>query len=371
MNIVQQYPDVVRPWHHSAGFPWPGLQFARFEEPFGLDCGATLPGLTLAWEEWGPVQVSEPAVLIFHALTGDSHVASHGLGDRPGWWEGVVGAGKAVDTRRWRVVAANVLGGAMGSTGPSSRRPDGRPWGSAFPEVSLFDMARAIHRLVEALGIGRVHVVGGSMGGMIAYAYAALYGDEVASLIAIGAPVMHSPWAIAYHVVGRTAIANDPAFRGGDYYDHGPGPEVGLAVARMADMISYQSPESMERKFGRQWNPDLADFEVASYLRYQGEKLVRRFDANTYLCLTSAMDRFDLREHPVTHLAGIRMRLIGIESDMLYPLDEIRASWAWLRDQGVNADYVTLPGPWGHDTFLVEQAVTGRLIAEFLTEIQP
>lgn len=366
--MVREYPDVVRPWQRSAGFPWPGLQFAWFDQPFALDSGAVLPHVTLAWEEWGPSTGTEPVVLIFHALTGDSHVASHGLGDRPGWWEGVVGAGKAIDTRRWRVVAANVLGGAMGSTGPASRGPGGKPWGAAFPEVSLFDMARATHLLVEALGIRRVHVVGGSMGGMIGFAYAALYGEEVASLIAIGAPVMHSPWAIAYHVVGRTAIVNDPAFAGGDYYEAERGPENGLAVARMADMISYQSPESMERKFGRQWNPDLADFEVASYLRYQGEKLVRRFDANTYLCLTNAMDRFDLREHSAQRLSGVPMRLVGIESDMLYPLAEIRASWRWLREQGVPAEYVTLPGPWGHDTFLVDQVVTGHLIAEFLRE---
>ncbi|NMP21787.1 homoserine O-acetyltransferase MetX [Sulfobacillus harzensis] len=360
--------EPVRPWQVRQGFPWPGLQFFEATSPLALDNGGQLFPWQLAYEEWGPA--SGQPVVVFHALTGDSHVASHPEGGPPGWWERVLGPGKGLDSEKFHVLCFNVLGGAMGSSGPASCDESGKPWGSRFPDITLFDMARAAHLLIHAWRRGPVRLIGGSMGGMLALAYAALYPAEVSAVMAIGAPIQHDPWAIAYHTVGRTAIMADVHFRGGDYYD-GPAPEQGLALARMADMISYQHPESMNRKFGRGLQPGKGDqFQIASYLSYQGEKLVGRFDANTYLVLTRAMDRFELSEAHIQAIRTIPVWMVGLESDLLYLPEEIARHARRLEDGGVAVRLSWLSGPWGHDTFLVEQEAMGRLAAQFLKDAE-
>lgn len=368
MDGLEPTSETVRwPWQERQGFPWPGLQIFRGGSPLVLDSGRHLDGWQLAYETWGPE--AGPPVVLFHALTGDSHAARHAAGDQAaGWWERVLGPGLGLDTHRFRVLCFNVLGGAMGSTGPATPDDSGRPRGSRFPALTLFDMARAAHALVLHWHAGPVRLVGGSMGGMVAMAYAALYPDEVAGVMAIGAPIQHEPWAIAYHTVGRTAITADPHFQGGDYYA-GPFPTQGMALARMADMISYQHPQSMHRKFGRQLQPGRDEvFRIASYLGYQGDKLVGRFDANTYLVLTQAMDRFELGPSHREALQAVPLWMVGMESDLLYLPEEISQHAERLTQAGVPVRLSWLTGPWGHDTFLVEQEAMGERVGAFLAE---
>lgn len=363
-----KYPYPIWPWQMSQGFPWPRLQFYRAPGPFALDSGEQLPELLLAYEEWGKIGTGPP-IVIFHALTGDSHVTRHTYQDSAGWWDALVGFGKAIDLHQYHVISVNVLGGAMGTTGPHSPAPDGHPYGSRFPAITLYDMARSVRMLVEQhLQLADLPIViGGSMGGMIAYAYGFLYPHEVRGILAVGSPIKHSPWAMAFHTVGRMAITSDPDFCGGDYYLTGAHPSQGLAVARMADMISYQSPESMETKFGRHYQTAQRDeFQVSSYLRYQGQKLVRRFDANTYLRITDAMDRFNLLEAGALAMADIPVWMVGITSDQLYPYDEIRRHAAILRELGINTRFETLHSSWGHDSFLVDSAGMGKIVRKFL-----
>ena len=368
MKISDRYPDRLMPWQHASGFPWTGLQFAHFDEPLNLDSGQTLGPWVLAFEEWGQ-RYRKPSVVVLHALTGDSHVSAHGSEDPAGWWPKVVGKGRAIDTDRYHVIAANVLGGAMGSTGPSSSDAQGRPWGSRFPRLSLQDMVRALHRLITGLELGPVILIGGSMGGMMALAYGILYGPEVKGVVAVGSPIDHGPWAIAYHTVSRTAIRQDPGFLGGDYYQS-EGPRAGLALARMTDMISYQSPEAMAAKFGRQRQSDRPhEFQIASYLRHQGDKLVQRFDANTYLVLTEALDREDLGRADWAPMQTVPTVLVGISSDMLYLPADIRRDALWLQARGVPSQYRLLEGSFGHDTFLVDQDGIGGIIHQFLRQI--
>ncbi|MCY0899901.1 MAG: homoserine O-acetyltransferase [Firmicutes bacterium] len=364
--MPSQTTGPLWPWQVQQGFPWPGVRYFVSPEALITDSGAILSDWQLAYEEWGAPEGLP--VVIFHALTGDSHVATHGAGDPPGWWNEVLGEGGGIDLARYRVLCFNVLGGAMGSTGPSSLAPDGKPWGSRFPLLTVFDMVRAAHVLMRTWSAEPVCLIGGSMGGMLAYAYAALYPEHVRAVMAIGAPIRHEPWAIAYHAVGRAAIVRDPAYRGGDYYD-GPFPVQGLATARMADMISYQHPRSMQQKFGRRRRgPTVDDYDIVSYLTYQGDKLIRRFDANTYITLTRAMDEFALEWHHIERLRDALVWMVGIESDLLYLPEEIEAHYQQLAAARVPARLSWLRGPWGHDTFLVEQAQMSALIAAFLQE---
>ncbi len=365
---MTKYPYPIWPWQLNQGFPWPRLQFYHAVEPFSLDSGETLPELLLAYEEWGKIGTGVP-IVIFHALTGDSHVARHTYREEAGWWDNMVGYGKPVDLHRYHVISVNVLGGSMGSTGPQTPAPDGLPFGSRFPEITLYDIARAIKLLLDreiALSAPPI-IIGGSMGGMVAYAFAQRYPHSMQGILTIGSPIMHSPWAIAFHTIGRAAIAADPAFNGGDYYLSGVNPAQGLALARMVDMISYQSPQSMDTKFSRHYQTaEHGEFQIASYLRYQGQKLVRRFDANAYLRITQAMDRFDLLEEGLSSLEGVPVWLVGITSDQLYPLDEIRNHAGLLRAAGISSRFVTLHSPWGHDSFLVDAQPMGKIIRRFL-----
>ncbi|AUW94098.1 MAG: homoserine O-acetyltransferase [Sulfobacillus thermotolerans] len=364
-----RYPYPIWPWQVSQGFPWPRLQFYRAKGPFVLDSGESLPELLLAYEEWGKIGSGIP-VVIFHALTGDSHVTRHTYQDAAGWWDAMVGFGKAIDLHQYHVISVNVLGGAMGTTGPHSPGPDGHPYGSRFPRITLYDMARASRILLEeAVQLAdRPILIGGSMGGMVAYAYGALYAKDIRGILAIGSPIRHSPWAIAFHTVGRMAITSDPAFNNGDYYLSGSYPTHGLALARMADMISYQSPVSMDKKFGRHYQTaEREEFQISSYLRYQGLKLVRRFDANTYLKITEAMDRFDLVEdEAVDAMRSVPVWMVGITSDQLYLYDEIRQHAEILREAGVRTRFETLNSPWGHDSFLVDAVAMAKIVRRFL-----
>lgn len=460
-----------------------GESGSSVSDRFSLESGAYLDKVEIAYETWGELNATRSnAVLICHALTGDSHVASHP--DRPqsapGWWEEIVGPGKAIDTNRYFVICSNVLGGCRGSTGPSSPHPSdpgGRSYGTRFPVITIRDMVRAQYLLLHRLGVERLHVViGGSMGGMQALEWAATYPEFVEAVVNIAAPARYSAQAIAYNAVQRQAILNDPAWQGGNYAP-GEGPRLGLSLARMLGMITYQSWESMQRKFDRQAGrsqdqvtdqtkdqpeakhqakdqPEAKDraqnqaqigrnqgqadtgssgngqdctheyagdctngsamaradsegngragtqaneanaspngapepwatlfahpwepfFSVEHYLHYQGEKLVNRFDANSYLYLSRAMDLHDLgrgRNGLDAVLPRLRMPslTVGISSDICFPPHECFSLVHALQARGLPATYREIDSPWGHDAFLVEPQAVAALLQEFLARL--
>ncbi|GAB6934479.1 MAG: homoserine O-acetyltransferase [Bacillota bacterium] len=346
---------------------------------FQVECGAVLPEVTVAYETWGTLSPErDNVVLVCHALTGDARAAR--TPDGPGWWEGLIGPGRYIDTNRYFVIASNVLGGCYGTTGPSSLNPaTGKPYGSAFPPVTIRDMVRVQARLLDALGIERVlAVVGGSMGGMQVLEWGVMYPDRVGRLIPMATAAYLSATAIAYNDIGRQAILADPNWRGGDYYP-GPGPEKGLSIARMVGMVTYRSAALFDARFGRNVrngkapiDPDVL-FEVESYLRYQGEKLVRRFDANTYLLLLRAMDTHDIgRDRGGLDAALSRIAapvlFVGITEDLLYPPAHLRELAERLRRMGKDARMVEISTPYGHDGFLVEFDKIGPHVRAFLAE---
>lgn len=364
----------------------PSMRYFTFaeDEPFPLESGARLGPITVAYETYGTLNEERSnAVLVPHALTGDSHCASHFEGDEPGWWEGIVGPGKAIDTRRWFVICANVLGGCQGSTGPASINPrTGRPYGMSFPVITVGDMVRVQRELLRHLGIERVAaVIGGSMGGMQTLEWALLFPEMTGAIVPIAAPGRSSPQSIAYNEVGRQAIYMDPGWNRGDYYD-GEGPRRGLALARMVGMITYQSDASMWSKFGRELMNAGADqiydlrtqFQVESYLHYQGEKLVERFDANSYIYLTRALDLFDVgrgRGGYRQALSQIRVPtlVIGISSDILYPTYQQREIAQILAEEGAPVEYREIECPYGHDGFLIEVQQMTEALQSFLEKV--
>lgn len=352
------------------------------EEPFRLQSGQKLSDVTIAFETYGALApAKDNAILIAHALTGDAHCASHGADDpEPGWWDDLVGPGRVFDTDRYFVLCTNVIGGCQGSTGPSSLHPvDGKPYGSRFPVVTIADMVRAQRRLIDFFGISVLHAVaGGSMGGMQALEWAVRYPHRVRGLIPIAAPTRSYAQAIAYNEVGRQAIMKDPAWRGGDYYGT-KGPAEGLAVARMLGMITYQSDPSMHRKFGRDVVPERQKdpftlrklFQVESYLEYQGKKLVDRFDANTYLHLTRALDLFDAAagyrslEDAVSRIQCPTL-VVGVISDILYPVYQQMELVEALRRTGKVVEYEEIDSPHGHDGFLIDFPLMEPSLRQFL-----
>ncbi len=362
---------------------------AVFDDGLLLDCGAALRRLVVAYRTYGRLNADRTnAVLVCHALTGDQYAAErHPLTGRNGWWDMVVGPGRPIDTRRFFVICANVLGGCMGSTGPSSPRDDideaatqaGIPWGSDFPPVTIRDMVRAQKRLVEHLGIGRLFaVVGGSMGGMQALEWAATFPDAVFAAVPIAAAAYHSAQNIAFHEIGRQAIFADPDWLGGRYWETGRAPARGLAVARMAAHITYLSEPALTRKFGRRLRGGeslslFGDmFEVESYLQHQGSTFVRRFDANSYLTITRAMDYFDLAADFGGDLSaafrGTRIRFccISFSSDWLFPTAESRAVARALNRAAANVSFVEIGSDKGHDAFLLDEPDFHRTLAGFL-----
>jgi homoserine O-acetyltransferase len=353
------------------------------ERPLRLDSGATLENLEIAYRTFGRLNADRSnAILVCHALTLDQHVAGvHPLTGKPGWWARMVGPGLPLDPDRHFIICSNVVGGCMGSTGPSSIDPaTGQPWGLAFPVVTIADMVRAQAMLVEALGIARLFaVVGGSMGGMQVLQWAVDYPDRLFSAVCIAGAARHSAQNIAFHEVGRQAIMADPDWQGGAYAELGARPEKGLAVARMAAHITYLSETALQTKFGRElqrdglsWGFD-ADFQVESYLRHQGAAFVDRFDANSYLYITRAMDYFDLALAHGGALAGafqrardVRFCVFSFTSDWLYPTNESQAIVRALNAAGARVSFVEIESDRGHDAFLLDEPVLRAALGGFL-----
>ena len=355
--------------------------------PFTFECGAVLPDLRIAYETWGELgPARDNAVLVVHALTGDAHAASGGSsGDpRPGWWEGLIGLGKSIDTSEYFVVCANLMGSCYGSSGPCDPDPQtGEPYGPTFPVVTPRDMARAQRALLDALGVRSVALVlGGSVGAMVVWEFIAEYpGLARAAAPLAGAP-QTSPWAVAFNAVVRQAIEQDPGWKGGRYSDAGP--ERGLSLARQIAMITYRTGELFESRFGREredGSPSCAweagnRFQVERYLDYQGRKLVSLFDARSYLALTRAMDLHDMargRGGLDAALARIdsRVHCVGIDTDVLFRAEEMRHAADKLEALGRAARYEEVLSPYGHDAFLVEVVQVGAIIQNALKPPSP
>ena len=365
-------------------------QFFTFAEPpdeMVLDSGSRIGPVTLAYETCGKLNPDKTnAILVLHALSGDSHVAGYYLADdpKPGWWDIMVGPGKGIDTDRYFVICSNMLGSCMGSTGPRSTNPrTGKPYGNDFPLVTMADMVRAQKALLDHLGIERLlSIIGGSIGGMQVLEWCVRYPDTVLSAVPLATTAKHSALAIAFNEVARQAIMADPSWNNGNYYD-GPKPNVGLAVARMIGHITYLSDESMRLKFGRRlqgkanfsFNFD-ADFQVESYLRYQGNKFVERFDANSFLYITKAADYFDLeRQHGDGSLVKAfsktraKFLVVSFTSDWLYPTYQSKAMVQAMKKTGLNVSFCEIEAKWGHDAFLLPNERLTKIIKGFLDGI--
>ncbi|MFM1958487.1 MAG: hypothetical protein RL588_4 [Pseudomonadota bacterium] len=353
------------------------------DQPLRLDSGATLSPLEVAYRTYGHLNADRSnAVLVMHALTGDQYLAStHPVTGKPGWWTRVVGRGLPLDPDRFFIICANVLGGCMGTTGPGSTDPTtGAPYGLAFPVITIADMVRAQAMLVEALGIETLFaVVGASMGGMQALQWAADYPDRIFSAVCIAGAARHSAQNIAFHEVGRAAIMADPEWRGGAYEAAGVRPEKGLAVARMAAHITYLSEAALQRKFGRELQRDglswgfETDFQVESYLRHQGASFVDRFDANSYLYITRALDYFDLASAYEGQLArafararDVRFCVLAFSSDWLYSTAESRDVVRALNAAGCRASFVEIETDKGHDAIFLEEPALDSALRGFL-----
>ena len=367
-------------------------QFYTFAEPpdeLVLESGAKLGPVTIAYETYGTLNAArDNGILIAHAFSGDSHVAGRYPADRegekPGWWDFMVGPGKGIDTDKYFVICPNILGSCMGSTGPSSINPEsGRPYGLDFPMVTIGDMVETQKRLLDHLGIERLlAVVGGSVGGMQVLEWCHRYPQMVASAIPIATTMRHSALAIAFNEIARQAIMADPHWQRGDYYGTDR-PDLGLALARMIGHVTYLSDEAMHRKFGRrlQDKSDFsfgfdADFQVESYLRHQGNKFVRRFDANSLLYITRAADYFDLTKQilPAAALPGeaaIRTKylVISYTSDWLYPTYQARELVRRLKRSGQDVSFCEIEADCGHDAFLIPDERLANLIGGFLNGI--
>jgi homoserine O-acetyltransferase len=358
---------------------------ARFgvEQPLKLDAGVELAPFQIAYKTYGTLNAARSnAVLVCHALTGDQHVASvHPVTGKQGWWETLVGPGKPIDTERYFVICPNVVGGCMGTTGPASTNPStGKPWGLEFPVITVRDMVRAQAMLLDHLGIYSLFAVaGGSMGGMQVLQWAASYPQRVFAALPIACATRHSAQNIAFHEVGRQAVMADPEWQGGRYHFEGGNPRRGLAVARMGAHITYLSDAALHRKFGRKFqdreNPTFsfdADFEVESYLRHQGISFVERFDANSYLYLTRAMDYFDL----AADYGGVvsnafkgtptRFCVVSFTSDWLFPTSESRAIVHALNAGAARVSFAEIATDKGHDAFLLEEPELFAIVRGFL-----
>ena len=349
-----------------------------------LDSGARLAPLEIAYNTYGRLNAERSnAVLVCHALTGDQHAASlHPTTGKPGWWTRAIGPGKPLDPERYFIICSNVIGGCMGSTGPASIDPKtGRPYGLSFPVITIGDMVRAQAMLVEALGIETLFaVIGGSMGGMQVLQWAADYPQKLFSAICIASAPRHSAQNIAFHEVGRQAIMADPDWRAGAYEEGGVRPEKGLAVARMAAHITYLSEAALQRKFGRElqrdglsWGFD-ADFQVESYLRHQGASFVDRFDANSYLYITRAMDYFDLAAkhggvltEAFAKARAVKFCVLSFSSDWLYPTAESRDVVRALNAAGCRASFAEIDSDKGHDAFLLDEPQLDATLRGFLS----
>ncbi|MCC6453999.1 MAG: homoserine O-acetyltransferase [Caldilineaceae bacterium] len=357
------------------------------EEPMHLESGASLGPVTIAYETYGRLNAERTnAILIVHALSGSAHAAGYHRADdaKPGWWDECIGPGKAFDTDRFYVICSNVLGSCYGSTGPSSVNPaTGKPYGLSFPVVTIGDMVQAQVKLLDHLGIDQLLcVAGGSMGGMQVLEWAANHPTRLKSAIPLATTAHHSPMLIAFSEVGRQAIYADPAWANGDYYELGKKPDAGLAVARMVGHITYLSEESMQKKFGRrlrsleQYGYEFeTEFEIESYLKYNGNSFTRRFDANSYLYITKAMDYFDLSRHTGSMAAAfanaesVKFLVVSFTSDWLYPSYHSKEVVSALTAVGADVSYLDIQSTWGHDAFLLEVETMTALLGSFLDRL--
>jgi homoserine O-acetyltransferase len=373
-------------------------------EPLPLDCGRELSAVRIAYETYGTLSPArDNVILVCHALSGDAHAAGYsdapaaaatrdgfraeerdaGKGAALGWWDGMIGPGKAFDTNRFFVVSTNLLGGCRGTTGPSSPNPaTGKPYGADFPVITVADMVRAERALLRGLGIERLAAVaGGSLGGMQALEWAVSYADEVDAIIPIASTHALRPQGVAWNAIARSAITADPNWQGGHYHGTGRAPSAGMGIARMIGHITYLSAPALGVKFGRrlQFADDIRyvltepEFEIESYLRHQAESFVRRFDANTYLYMSRALSYFDLaREHgggllkAAVRGVAARTLLIAFSSDWLYPPAGSEELAAALRASGKEVDLHVIEAPYGHDCFLLEEARQTPMIRQFL-----
>jgi homoserine O-acetyltransferase/O-succinyltransferase len=357
--------------------------FAKPPGELKLDSGESLSPVTLAYETYGTLNADRSnAILVTHALSGDAHAAGYHAGEtNPGWWDDMIGPGKGIDTDRYFVICSNVIGGCKGSTGPSSIDPKtGGPYALSFPSISIKDMVEAQRQLVDHLGIeSLLSVVGGSMGGMQALQWMVAYPERVRSAVPIATTLKHAPQQIAFDEVGRQAIMADANWKEGDYYGGAP-PARGLAVARMVGHITYMSDISMAEKFGRQQKSDGthskfgADFEVEGYLRYRGDNFVKRFDANSYLYITKAMDRFDLLSTKKLSevFSGVKAKVlvIAFKSDWLYPTYQSQEIVKACKMSGLDATFVEINSTYGHDAFLLEVDEETHFLKYFLSSVK-
>jgi homoserine O-acetyltransferase/O-succinyltransferase len=357
--------------------------FANPPDELILESGEKLGSVTLAYETYGTLNSDKSnAILILHALTGDAHVAGFHQGDKdPGWWDNMIGHGKAFDTGKYFVICSNVVGGCQGSTGPSSINPKtNKPYGLDFPLITIKDMVVAQNHLVRSLGISKLLcVAGGSMGGMQVLQWIVSFPKMVQTAIPIATSARHSPQQIAFNEVGRQAIMADPDWRDGNYYAHAA-PSRGLAVARMIGHITYMSDVSMAEKFGRRVKEERPekkfspDFEVEGYLQYRGDNFVKRFDANSYLYITKAIDRFDLTndaglEKVFKSASGIKFLVIAFKSDWLYPAYQSKEIVRACKQAQIDVSYCELNSTYGHDAFLIEVEEQEHFIKNFLRRI--
>ena len=354
------------------------------DTPLELDSGAVLSPVTVGYETYGTLNdAGTNAVLICHALTGDQYVAStHPITGKPGWWERLVGPGKLIDTDRYFVICSNVLGSCLGTTGPWQDNPEtGKPWGTDFPVITVRDMVRVQAGLVAHLGIDKLMmIIGGSMGGMQVQEWLTTYPEKLHSAVMLATAPRHTAQNIAFHEVGRQAIMADPDWRDGRYYDHDVKPAKGLSVARMTAHITYLSEDALTAKFGRnlQNREEVtfgfeADFQVESYLRHQGSSFVDRFDANSYLYITRAMDYLDIAARHGGRLADafkaaahVRCCVISFTSDWLYPTVENKSIVHALNAAGVPVSFAEIESPFGHDAFLLDVPEMDHMLTGFV-----
>ena len=379
-------------------------QFLKLPRPLRLDCGRELHPIQIAYETYGTLSTArDNVILVCHALSGDAHAAGFAKADTAastrdgfaaddrdgargkslGWWDGMIGPGKAFDTDRYFVVATNLLGGCRGTTGPLSIAPaTGRPYGSDFPVITVADMVRTERAFLDELGIERLAAVaGGSLGGMQAFEWAILYPEQVDSIVAIASTHAIQPQGVAWNAIARNAIMADPDWQGGHYYGTGRKPDAGMGIARMVGHITYLSAQSLGTKFGRrlQFSDDIRytltdpEFQVENYLRYQADSFVKRFDANTYLYTSRALTYFDLaRQYGngslVDALRNVLARtlLIAFSSDWLYPPAGSEELAAALRTLGKDVELHIIDAPYGHDCFLLEEARQTPMVQQFL-----
>lgn len=384
--IIGDVPTVLQPaWGHSIGLVTAHTHI--FDTPFQTQSGAVIPApWQITYEIYGtPNAARSNVILLCHALSGDAHAAGRHtpVDNKVGWSEPFIGPGRAFDTERYCVLCMNILGGCGGSTGPASIHPEtGQPWGSCFPVLTIHDIVAAQVRLVDALGIEQLHAVaGGSLGGMQALEWAASWGNRVRGVVALATTARSSAMTLALNATGRQAITSDPNWCGGDYYT-GPPPTAGLATARRIGHISYLSPQALAEKFDRRWQEATgphwshsAEFAVESYLDHQGRSFVNRFDANSYLVITRAMDYFDLSDRrggltaAFTHTAA-QFFVASWNTDWLYPPAESEQIVAAAQAAGRHVTYYPFESTRGHDAFLLEDAQLTPPLTDWLTSLE-